>query len=148
MKKIGIIGTRKRNTHDDFIDIKDKFFKLYEDGDQIVSGGCPKGADNFAEEIARIEGVSITIHYPNWSRYETREDNQPNPAAFIRNTTIAQYSDIIIACVNNPSDTLGEVLKRKVGGTEDTLRKFRVAEGQRSIWGTQLSKLTKKIHLV
>jgi len=42
----------------------------------------------------------------------------------VRNTDIAGSSDIIIACVINPEDGIEKVLKRKTGGTEDTLKKF------------------------
>ncbi len=53
MKKIGIIGTRRRDTAEAFSKIIAKFFEIYEPGDWIVSGGCQKGGDRFAEKLAR-----------------------------------------------------------------------------------------------
>ena len=107
MKKIGIVGTRSRNTEKDFNKVYNAFDKIYEDGDWIVSGGCPKGGDYFAELIAKKKGVPILIFYPNWIKYK-------KAAGFIRNTYIAEESDILIACVAND----------RIGGTEDTIKKF------------------------
>jgi len=107
MKKIGIIGSRRRKTKGDFMKITRVFSRIYEKGDQIVSGGCPKGGDNFAEVIAKEKGIPITIYYPNW-----KEDGKI--AGFIRNTEIANNSDILITCVAEDRE----------GGTEDTIKKF------------------------
>ena len=32
---------------------------------ELVSGGCKKGADNFAETIAKTLCIPIKIHHPN-----------------------------------------------------------------------------------
>jgi len=116
MKIIGIIGTRKRNMLKDFQKTKDKFFEIYEEGDWICSGGCKKGGDRFANEIAEKEGIPILTFYPNYKRYS-------RGAPFVRNTFVAEKANVIIACVVNSEDGLDEVLKRKTGGTEDTIRK-------------------------
>ena len=115
MKKIGIIGTRKRNIITDFLIIKDAFFEEYEEGDWIVSGHCPKGGDAFAEKIAFDYGIPILLFPP---KKKTRE------FFFARNTLIAENSDIIIACLINPHESISEIYKRTSGGSEDTLRKF------------------------
>jgi hypothetical protein len=107
MKKIGIVGSRRRNSNKDFISVKDKFFELYQDGDLIISGGCPQGGDNFAEQIAKKNGIPILIFYPDWNKHG-------KAAGFVRNTYIAENSNILIACV--ASD--------RTGGTEDTIKKF------------------------
>ena len=125
MKRIGIIGTRRRNTPSVRRLIEDEFWKIYEEGDIIVSGGCPKGGDKFADDIARSEGIPILTIYPNYKRY-----GQGAPK--IRNTPVAQASDIVIACVVQPEEPIEEILKRKKGGTEDTLRKF-VAKEEHNI---------------
>ena len=108
MKKIGIIGTRRRNSGEAFKKIKEAFFEVYEVGDMIVSGGCPKGGDRCAEKIAKDHGIPITIYFPNWKIGKW--------AGFARNTHIAENSDVIIACVS----------KDRSGGTEDTIKKFLV----------------------
>ena len=114
MKKIGIIGSRRRDTEDDFNSVWQAFTKVYEDGDTIVSGGCPKGGDRFAEIIAGRMGANMIIHWP-----EKVPPGSPRwaytKANYARNTLVAQDSDIIIACV---------AADRK-GGTEDTIKKFK-----------------------
>jgi hypothetical protein len=105
-KNIGIVGTRRRNSGKDHYIVEKKFFEIYEDGDWIVSGGCGKGADRFAESIAKHFGIPILIFYPRWKIYG-------KSAGFRRNDSIAHYSDILIACV----------AEDRKGGTEDTLTK-------------------------
>jgi len=105
-KTIGIIGARRRDAQCDFEACMAAFVKVYEPGDKIVSGGCPKGGDRFANKIAKMLGLTIIIHYPNW-------DVHGRSAGFVRNTLIAEDADILIAVV---------AFDRK-GGTEDTIKK-------------------------
>ena len=107
MKKIGIIGTRRRNGSEPYKKVETNFFEIYEDGDWIVSGGCPKGGDRFAEVIAKKYGIPILIFYPNWEKYK-------RGAGLVRNSDIANNSDTLIGCVS----------KGRTGGTEDTIKKF------------------------
>jgi hypothetical protein len=90
-----------------FSEVEKEFFEFYEDGDWIVSGGCPKGGDRFAESIAKKYGIAILIFYPNWGKYK-------KGAGFVRNVDIANNSDVLIACV----------AKDRTGGTEHTIKKF------------------------
>lgn len=106
-KVIGIVGSRRRNSANDHVLCMVAYTKLYSEGDWIVSGGCPNGADSFAESIAKVNGVSIIIHYPN-----QRRDGMPG-CYFARNTLIARDCDILIALV----------AKDRKGGTEDTVKK-------------------------
>lgn len=106
MKKIGIIGSRRRDTSNDFNKCEEIFLSIYEDGDEIVSGGCYKGGDRFAEIIAKKHCVPIKIYYANWNKYG-------KGAGFRRNTNIAEDSDVIIAVV----------AEDRTGGTEDTIKK-------------------------
>lgn len=106
MRTIGIVGSRRRATANDLVLLCATFDKLYVEGDRIVSGGCPKGGDNFAEHIAKNRGLTITIHYPDW-------DKHSKAAGFVRNTLIAQDCDILIALVSED----------RTGGTEDTIKK-------------------------
>lgn len=110
MKKIGIIGARARNSEHDLSCCVEQFLKIYEEGDEIVSGGCPKGGDYFAEVISERFNVPITIFYPDWDTYG-------KAAGFIRNGEIASKSDILIAII-----TEDESLSR---GTMDTISKAR-----------------------
>ena len=107
MKKIAIIGTRRRDTASAYKQVTEEFFKHYEEGDWLVSGGCPKGGDRFAQAIAKKYGIPIVIFYPNWTKHG-------RGGGLVRNTDIAKEADILIACVS----------KDRTGGTEDTIQKF------------------------
>jgi hypothetical protein len=110
MKRIGIIGSRARDTEHDFLCCVDQFLRIYEEGDIIVSGGCKTGGDNFAEVIAEAycEKKPI-IYHANWNIYG-------KGAGFIRNTDIANESDILIAMVTKD--------KSRCKGTMDTVKKM------------------------
>lgn len=109
MKHIGIVGSRRRNTEEDFQIVKKKLLSVYSVGDVIVSGGCPKGADKFAERLAEELGIrdTMVIFPADWKRFG-------RGAGFIRNTDIAKLSEYLIACV----------AENRKGGTEDTITKF------------------------
>lgn len=107
MKIIGIIGTRRRDTEKDYKLVKKAFLEVYKKGDIICSGLCPKGGDRFAVILASVYNTK-TLWFPaDWKKYG-------RAAGFIRNTNIAELSDILIACV--ASD--------RKGGTEDTINKY------------------------
>jgi hypothetical protein len=116
-KRIAVVGTRSRNTSAAYELVEKAFFEVYEEGDIIVSGGCSKGGDRFAEVIAKQYGIPILIIYPDYRRYK-------RGAPTVRNGPVAQASDIVIACVRKAEEGIDEVLKRKKGGTEDMLKKF------------------------
>lgn len=118
-KVIGIVGSRRRDTTADYIKVRDKFLQVYAPGDTLVSGGCPKGADRFAEMIAQAYNVPITIHLPDKSKIDHKLAAKLPHAAYAiinyaRNTLIAADADVLIACV---------AANRK-GGTEDTVKKY------------------------
>jgi len=106
MKTIGIVGSRRRNTKQDFEQCEKTFLEIYKDGDHIVSGGCPSGADHHAEILAKKYQVPIKIYYAQW-------DKLGRGAGFARNTDIARDADVLIA----------QVAPDRLGGTEDTIKK-------------------------
>lgn len=108
--KLGIIGSRKRNTEHDKQLILDKVKEL--NPDVIISGGCAKGADKFAESIAEELEIDKDIKYP---------DIKPGmnylelcKAYYARNKLIAENCDILIALV----------APNRKGGTENTIKYF------------------------
>ena len=105
--KIGIIGSRRRDTSEDYQKVLNKFWEINDGNTILISGGCPKGGDKFAEIIAKEYHIPINIYYADWKKYG-------KSAGFIRNTYIAEDSDILIACV----------AKDRTGGTEDTIKKY------------------------
>jgi hypothetical protein len=116
MKYIGIIGSRRRNTKEDFELVLKTFMDIYKIGDQIVSGGCKKGADNFAQIISRTANIPITEHLPDESKLDRTLPIRIAYAQinYARNGLISNDSDVIIACV----------APDRKGGTEDTIQKF------------------------
>ena len=106
-KTIGIIGTRRRDSIQDYALTEQAFLKIYNPGDTICSGLCPKGGDKFAAILANYSGAK-TLWFPaDWKKYG-------KAAGFIRNYGIAKHSDILIACVSED----------RTGGTEDTIKKY------------------------
>jgi len=105
---IGIVGSRRRDSSKDYKAVENALFAELKGIEKalIVSGGCPKGGDRFAEMAASKHGISIRIYYPKWHRYG-------RIAGFMRNTLIAEDCDVLIACVH----------KDRKGGTEDTIKK-------------------------
>lgn len=104
---IGIVGSRRRAIANDFVLLLAAFDRVYRPVDWIVSGGCYKGADEFAERIAESRGIPMVVYPADW--------NGPlgKRAGFARNTTIAQQADVLLALV----------APDRTGGTEDTVRK-------------------------
>lgn len=49
-KVIGIIGTRKRDTDEDFRLTWEAFCGIYEERDSICSGLCPQGGGSFCRD--------------------------------------------------------------------------------------------------
>lgn len=116
---IGIVGSRKRDTERDYHAVRKAFLKVYHPGDSIISGGCPKGGDHFAECISQDLKVPITIHLPDKTQLDAKLLKANPRAAYAvinnaRNTLIANGADVLIACVS----------KDRTGGTEDTIKKF------------------------
>jgi len=105
-KTIGIVGCRVRDSRKDLKACRLAFGGIFEEGDKIVSGGYPQGGDRFAEVIAKNDGLSITIHFPDWEKHG-------KAAGFVRNSKIVEDCDVLIAVVH----------PNRMGGTEDTIKK-------------------------
>lgn len=116
MKVIGIVGTRRRDSWDDLYVVKQAFFAIYNDGDEIVSGGCPQGGDRFAEKIAKDYQIPIKIWYAKWNKLG-------KAAGFVRNKVVAADSTELIACV----------AEDRLGGTEDTVKHFEARTNRKAI---------------
>ena len=108
MKYIGVIGSRKRNSLHDLLWCTRKFFEIYEEGDIIVSGGCPEGGDRFAELLRKVYNIPIVTFPADWIK-------NGKAAGFIRNSDIAAKSDVILAIVTKD--------RIKCKGTMDTVNK-------------------------
>ncbi len=107
---LGIVGSRKRNSMKDIELILDKVHEL--NPDKIVSGGCPVGADAFAETIAHQLNIPFEEFLPNL------DSNVPYykivQSYFARNMRVAENCDVLLALV----------APDRKGGTENTIKWF------------------------
>lgn len=110
---IGIVGSRNRNSMKVLHDICHQMEFAQQRANNlgldlhIISGGCPTGADSFAEFYAKENDISFTRHPAKWKKHG-------RVAGPMRNTLIAEQSDILIAF----PDPNGK-------GTQDTIKKFK-----------------------
>jgi len=119
---IGIVGSRSRNAPQDKKQLENVLIDLIDKAKKknvqlhLVSGGCRKGADKFAEELAKEYELGITIHYPELDRgtFDTIPKWEYARACYNRNTLIARDSDMLIAVWDKVS-----------GGTVDTIKKMK-----------------------
>lgn len=114
---VGVVGSRRRNELIDKQTLKLYLVKLLasEKNIRLVSGGCPKGADRFAEELTEeMKLPEMIIHYPDkTSLPENPKHYHFAQINFARNTLIAKDCDFLVAL---PAPD-------RKGGTEDTIRK-------------------------
>lgn len=111
--KLGIVGSRRRNDAKDFSILLKKVLDL--NPEMIISGGCAKGADRFAEDIARRLGIPILIYYPKLKQTRNYKYHEIVKANYARNMRIAVHSDHLIALV----------APDRKGGTENTIEYFK-----------------------
>lgn len=108
---LAITGSRQRNTEKDYnkfiANLINFFNKDYsEEFEYIVTGGCPKGADDFALKAAKKYGIPIKIYYP-----KLPEKGSPKhlftQAYYKRNEQIAKEATHMIAMPQTKNDWLG-----------------------------------------
>ena len=104
---LGIVGSRRRNTTKDKELIRKKILELQPS--EITSGGCSRGADRFAEELAKDMNIPTTIFKPHIE--EGMKYYQMVKAYYNRNKKIAEHCDVLLA----------QVAKDRKGGTENTI---------------------------
>ena len=111
--KLGIVGSRRRNLPADKELIRWRIRALKPD--MLVSGGCSKGADRFAEELAIEFHLSIEIFRPTFRNNPIPTRHDIIIAYYERNKKIAEASDHLIALV----------APDRKGGTENTINYFK-----------------------
>ena len=109
--KLGIVGSRRRNTKEDKNLIEERIFELTPE--LIISGGCKKGADRFAELLAKEIDIPMKIFYPKLP-LKGAPYFEFAKAYHARNKLIADKSDMLIALV----------APDRKGGTESTIKYF------------------------
>lgn len=118
--RVGIVGSRRRNTIKDMRIVYRLVEKLIRHNPDkkivIVSGGCPKGADKFAEEAADIYKLDKDIYPVPEGEYAHK--GEWVAAAFARNREIPLHSDVVYALCHED----------RKGGTENTIEHCRDLE--------------------
>jgi hypothetical protein len=84
IKRIGVVGSRTFKDYELLQETLKPYLPFV-----FVSGGAV-GADKCGEQFARENDLSCEIYKPDWKQYGKR-------AGFIRNETIVQKSELIIA---------------------------------------------------
>jgi len=112
--RLGIVGSRRRNSEEDKQLIRERIIALKPT--MIISGGCEKGADKFAEELAKELGIPIKIYHPKIDK-NVKDYNYWDyvNANYARNQLIALDAEYLIALV----------APDRKGGTESTIRYFK-----------------------
>lgn len=114
MKRIGIVGSRRRSTIQDRKIVSDIIHQAIDKFGpariEIVSGGCRSGADKFAKDLAEFYGLSYK-EFPIPTEPPVRHRGEFTERAYARNKLIAEYSDVLFALAH-PDRT---------GGTENTV---------------------------
>jgi hypothetical protein len=112
--KLAIVGSRTFN--DSFVLIEWLYFfkaaeeELWQGYVEVVSGGCPKGADAIAKKAALVGGFKYTEFSADWNKHG-------KSAGFKRNQQIVDYCDAVLAFWDGKSR-----------GTQDTINKAKKAK--------------------
>jgi hypothetical protein len=112
---VGVVGSRRSNEVQQQLLFArlDELLDVHGAELHVLSGGCPLGADAWAEEWCRSRGVTVTVFHP---RSQT-------PKMFAaRNSRIAAECELLLA-------TLPPMPKfDRYAGTEQTVREARLAK--------------------
>lgn len=109
--RVGIVGSRRRNSIFDHELVTRIVDNCRKNGFTVVSGGCERGPDGFAEAACKTLGVHIDVYrVPTDPLIESRHEFTRR--AYARNRTIAEKSDVMFALVSSD----------RTGGTENTIR--------------------------
>lgn len=102
--KLAIVGSRSFTDYTYFKEC----MKQFENSEisYIISGGAV-GADTLAEKYAAENNIPVKIFYPDYNLHGKK-------APILRNTTIVENSDVVVAFWNGVS-----------GGTRDSINKAR-----------------------
>ena len=87
----------------------------------LVHGGCPRGADRFADRWARAAGIPVKIFEADWEKYGTR-------AGPIRNAEMIQAGADLVLAFPLPGGK----------GTQHTIRLAQEAGIPVKVWGSDV----------
>lgn len=121
--RVGIVGSRSYTNEKRIRVVLEKYIEKYgAENLEVVSGGCPDGADSLAKDLALEMGLvykefpPIHANHNSYCVLPKENYNKPYHVSnfFTRNGQIAEYVDHLVAFVVNGI---------KANGTNDTVRK-------------------------
>jgi len=127
---IGIVGSRRRNTDKDYLNLLWKIVELEYNNNtlvkKIVTGDCDEGGDKFARKIAN-DSKDIELDVKRIKDPETGEEMEfKNHKWFDYLTICGIYYNRNEEIAKEPLDyLLALVSPDRKGGTENTIRHFR-----------------------
>lgn len=127
---LAVVGSREYQDRVVVYYFLEEYLKVFGDELVIVSGGCPRGPDHFAEDFAHLHKIPTKIFQANW-------DEHGKAAGFIRNSTIVDNCDEVIAFWD-----------RKSNGTKDTINKARKQNKEVIIVDDRLTLTQKCINML
>jgi len=102
--KVAVIGGRKFDDYERLKKVLNQFNIT-----RIISGGA-NGADKLSERYATEKNIQTEIYLPDWDLFGKK-------AGFLRNTTIIENSEVVIAFWDGKSrgtrDSIGKANKLK-----------------------------------
>ena len=102
--KVAVIGGREFNDYEKLKQTLDLFPVT-----KIVSGGA-RGADQLSERYAKEKGIPTEVYLPEWDLFGKK-------AGFLRNTTIIENSELVVAFWDSKSrgtrDSIGKANKMR-----------------------------------
>ena len=102
--KIAVIGSRKFDDYEKMKSVLDMFSIT-----RVISGGA-QGADRMSERYAKEKGIQTEIYLADWDLFGKK-------AGFLRNTTIIENAEVVVAFWDGKSrgtrDSIGKANKLK-----------------------------------
>lgn len=126
---VGIVGSRRRKSNEDFRKLVDKLTRLERKDDdlikKIVTGDCDEGGDEFARSIADAFGYELEVkHIIDPDSGEPMDFKKHRWFNYFRMCNIFYKRDEEIA--KEPLDyLLALVAPDRTGGTEYTIKQFK-----------------------
>lgn len=125
--KLAIVGSR---IFTDYDFLKDKLEPIKNKVTTVVSGGA-KGADTLAEKWADEHNIPKEIYYPDWNR-------QGKKAGFLRNKTIVEKSDAVVAFqIDNSKGTQHTIDLAKKKGKKVKVYEVELLQSRAESYATQ-----------
>lgn len=78
--------------------------------DVLIHGGCPSGADHYANEWAIANGVTCVVIKADWDKYKLRD--RRNPAGILRNQKLVEFGFDLLAAFPTGGPGTDDMIER------------------------------------